>query len=800
MNKFLTYIFVVGVLMIVSTGYVFASITDGSIDSVYKYAWSNNTGWINFGCQECNVHIMDSAITGYAWSENYGWINLNPSGSGVKNNNEGTLSGSAWGQNIGWINFSGVTINNQGKFTGAATGDVVGIVNFNCDNCQVWTDWRPLSVRTSGQELPPGGIYNAPIAPTPSPAPTPPFSILINDGATLTNSQIITLKFVAGADTKRIAISDDSNFTNAVQEDYQPTKIWDLCKNQESLCQNPVDGIPFQVFARFYTQQGQQSVETVSASIVLDNKAPTVEITNIKSSYSPEEDIILSGKTEPNAEIFLYWNSKYGLGHSDNQGQWIINLGKMPAGNYQLTLLAHDLAGNSGESTTAELVIKAGAISQAPIPIIEQLQQVLLPLIPKIFRPKTTIPEQIVVVPKIAPVALQLKWKVFASKPIALFVFAPLPKEVIALANKFPQLEKTFEQVGISKMTDIEKLKAAQITLPGLTETLSPLIVGIEPQKFALPQGIPIAKLTKQLKEKIPNEIVFAKTAGELIDFNIKLSITEKGQPQQEISTIVGEPLQLAVKPEKPVKSVKGYVIFKSKRPKPVSSQLPLGSMTASLMFANPGLAQSQEKPIKQEIEQALVLLEFEYTDPDNDGIYTAEINSPMVDGEYEIITVMDYEDVSLGNKEIRLVTVVDPEGYVFEKDGDKETRVNGSIVSLFWLNPETKQYELWLAKDYQQENPQTTDVRGTYSFLVPEGYYYLTVNAPGYLSYDGKPFQVKEGSGVHVNIELKTKYWWLKIVDWKTVLLIIVVILLFFNFYRDKARERLVKSASNKS
>jgi hypothetical protein len=76
----------------------------------------------------------------------------------------------------------------------------------------------------------------------------------------------------------------------------------------------------------------------------------------------------------------------------------------------------------------------------------------------------------------------------------------------------------------------------------------------------------------------------------------------------------------------------------------------------------------------------------------------------------------------------------------------------------------------------------------------VPEGSYYLKVEAPGYLIYDGKPFQVKEGSGVHINIELKTKYWWLKIVDWKTILLILVIILLLYNFYRDKIRERLLR------
>jgi len=151
---------------------------------------------------------------------------------------------------------------------------------------------------------------------------------------------------------------------------------------------------------------------------------------------------------------------------------------------------------------------------------------------------------------------------------------------------------------------------------------------------------------------------------------------------------------------------------------------------------------------------------------------------------------LQEFQDENLGQKEIRLITVVDPEGYVYEKNDGKETRIPGAIVSLFWLSPATKQYGLWPAKEYQQENPQTTDNRGTYSFLVPEGFYYLKVEAPGYPVYNGKSFQVREGSGIHVNIELKTKYWWLNIVDWKTVLLILGVALLLYNFYRDKIRE----------
>jgi len=94
-----------------------------------------------------------------------------------------------------------------------------------------------------------------------------------------------------------------------------------------------------------------------------------------------------------------------------------------------------------------------------------------------------------------------------------------------------------------------------------------------------------------------------------------------------------------------------------------------------------------------------MVLSEFNYSDGDKDGIYTAEIQAPIVQGKYEIITEVDHKDPKLGKKEIRLITVVDPEGYVYEKNGDKETRLPDAVISLFGKTRKTKNYELWPAK-----------------------------------------------------------------------------------------------------
>jgi len=128
---------------------VLASETDGTIDPSHKHAWGENLGWINFACDECDVQVTDSGLTGYSWSAAAGWINLSPADGGVTNDVEGNLGGYAWSTNKGWIDMSGVTIDSSGQFTGTAgtEGSAAGRINFDCDNCSVVTDWRPEDVR-----------------------------------------------------------------------------------------------------------------------------------------------------------------------------------------------------------------------------------------------------------------------------------------------------------------------------------------------------------------------------------------------------------------------------------------------------------------------------------------------------------------------------------------------------------------------------------------------------------------------------------------------------------------------------
>lgn len=259
-------LFVVGALLM-WPNLSLASTTDGTINSANKYAWSENIGWLNFGTSTGNIHVTDTAITGYAWSPTYGWINMAPTTSGVTNNGEGDLSGYAWGENTGWINFGSVSIDTTGYFTGYASGDVTGQVSLNCSNTsscsssdfKVQTDWRPASQRGGSTGIISSVSQSKPQEPinqiTQQPAG---FAVQINNGAGQTNSRAVSLTFTVGSDTKRMAISNEPDFTTASQIPYEAPYQWSLLPGAGQKT----------VYVKFFTQWGVAS-DTVSANILL---------------------------------------------------------------------------------------------------------------------------------------------------------------------------------------------------------------------------------------------------------------------------------------------------------------------------------------------------------------------------------------------------------------------------------------------------------------------------------------------------------------------------------------------------
>jgi len=117
-----------------------------------KYAWNENTGWINFDPYlQVGAQVSGTKLTGWLWGENIGWIKLSCTGKecvtrpfGIVNDGAGNLSGFAWGENVGWINFDPdvpldkknlyrVRILPDGCFSGWAWGENIGWIQFDED-------------------------------------------------------------------------------------------------------------------------------------------------------------------------------------------------------------------------------------------------------------------------------------------------------------------------------------------------------------------------------------------------------------------------------------------------------------------------------------------------------------------------------------------------------------------------------------------------------------------------------------------------------------------------------------------
>ena len=310
-------------------------------------------------------------------------------------------------------------------------------------------------------------------------------------------------------------------------------------------------------------------------------------------------------------------------------------------------------------------------------------------------------------VPQVSENSLQNKLSNAFASSIRNFVFADFPKDFKAIVEKFPKLSSAL------------KKDSTTLSLPGVSDLL-----------------------------KLPTDIVFARTADEKIDLNVKLSLGQNGLALQTLNTIQGQNLKLALRPLGLAKSIEGYLIFK-------------GSAVAGGLSYGNALTASVANAASDNVDSSvnLVLNKFSYEDSGN-GVWTADVASPFATGQYELRTFVNYKNSKINSKQISMVVVVDPEGYVYEKSNDgKETRLDNVSVSIFYLNPKTKVYELWPASDFHQVNPQITDVTGRYSFLVPAGSYYLSVTSPDFYDYMSMPFKVEESRGVFMNIELTHKF-----------------------------------------
>jgi len=108
------------------------------------------------------------------------------------------------------------------------------------------------------------------------------FTVKINNNAAISFDRNVTLKFNAGDDIKKMAISMTGDFTDASLEDYTPTKEWDLCSRFGGITKNPIclDG-EYTVYVKFYTAYGRATNGSIASNtITLKSRAKEIIETN----------------------------------------------------------------------------------------------------------------------------------------------------------------------------------------------------------------------------------------------------------------------------------------------------------------------------------------------------------------------------------------------------------------------------------------------------------------------------------------------------------------------------------------
>jgi len=437
--------------------------------------------------------------------------------------------------------------------------------------------------------------------------------------------------------------------------------------------------------------------------------------------------------------------------------------------------------------------------------------------IANVFTPssgQTNLPSIVESVPVNAPVALQ-GWDIMEVKPLSELALTPVESDIGFFADKIPQFKQTLSAFGIdvNNVNDVQKVIGTELYLPGLTQTVltqaeilainkfaeaptpAPEVGGkaeegkglvapgtLAMNGFASVQGVPLASLSPEARQKIPSDIVFARTGGELIDYSMAISVNSEGKVQQKIATVSAKPMELVIKPDQPASSVTGYITLTKAQVGQKDKPSVLGYMTKFLTASVASSVNEKKATQNGSTENALLVNKFTYAET-QPGIFIANISAPATEGEYEISTVIVPKDISIAPKETKMAVVVNPEGYVYSQTPDGRLRIQGASVSLYYLNTATKEYEVWPADKFLQKNPVKTDETGKFSFLVPKGTYKIKVETGNYKIFESAPFEMKQDIAVNMNIELFKKTGllsWLNLQNIIIALLIAVIILLF--------------------
>ncbi len=137
---------------------------------------------------------------------------------------------------------------------------------------------------------------------------------------------------------------------------------------------------------------------------------------------------------------------------------------------------------------------------------------------------------------------------------------------------------------------------------------------------------------------------------------------------------------------------------------------------------------------------------DYPLQDLDGDNVYEGTFSPPPVRG-FAALAFVVYRAQGLVIEYACGEIIIDPYGVVYDAAVGPKAPISGAVVTLYQQDSLTQAWRQW-APAGDQGNPQTTGSDGRYSFNVVEGRYYITVDAPGYVSYQSQPLEVSTASG----------------------------------------------------
>ena len=300
----------------------------------------------------------------------------------------------------------------------------------------------------------------------------------------------------------------------------------------------------------------------------------------------------------------------------------------------------------------------------------------------------------------------------------------------------------------------ISKIATLKWSIPGLTKAVISNRDKKPPSKFQQP--LSVKDIVSKDKEHIPSDIVFLKSGRGKIDYTSSLVFDKAtGKAKQKVFVLSAETLSVIVKPGREAEKVSGKLV----RLPSVGARSSSAGASGAASNGNRILANlSGDAPQSDFVDpEFFVHQRFAYAKT-NEGVWIADIRAPGIEGQYDLVTDIDYRETSLPDQEISVFMSVEPKGYVYLRSPDGQTRIEGAEVSLYRRDENTKKFVLWNGGGYNQENPFITDETGMYSFAVTPGEYYYIVKTKGFKEWKSDVFQVVDKNLINYRAEVEKR------------------------------------------